>query len=449
LIKKEKMKQILHITPHLGGGVGTVVLNWLKSELKMNWETQHKVASLEVNKNSMQEIQELGLKINDGLYFNQKLLMDWVQQSEIVLIHLWNHPTLFDILVNREFPPCRLIIWNHVSGLNPPYIISEKLVEIADRFIFTSPVSYESKEIIDLSDALREKLGVIWSSCGTEIFEGFERKSHNGFIVGLTGTVDYGKLHPDFIRMCSNINIPDVQFMVCSGDSQERLKEDAAKFNIADKFNFNGRVESVMPYLAIYDVFGYPLQPKHFGSCEQALGEAMLAGVVPVVMNNPAERYIIEQGKTGLLADSLEEYVQAIEYLYHNPDERRRMSANAIAAAKIKYSIKRKMMEWEKLFKEVRKIEKKPRVWKNRKYIDGSSIFIEALGKYGEVFRDYIRAKEAHDIEKMPENEEKIYEMFQSNAQWQSENKGGVRQYLRIFPDDYYLKEWNEILTGR
>jgi L-malate glycosyltransferase len=439
---------ILHITPHLGGGVGTVVLNWLKKEYEANKRVTHKIACLEVNKNSMKEFVELGMSISDGMYFHQAQLMEWANQSDIVLIHWWNHPTLFDIMVNLAFPACRLILWSHSSAINPPYVHSNKLIEFSDRFIFTSPVSYEAKEIINLPEHLKEKLDVVWSSCGTEMFNNFRKQDHEGFNVGLNGTVDYGKLHPDFIKMCSNINIPHVRFIICSGDSQERVKQDAIKSNIADKFSFNGRVPSIMPYLAIYDVFGYPLQPKHHGTCEQAIGEAMMAGVVPVVLNNAAERYIIDNRITGIIADTQEEYCRAIEYLYHNPETRKKMAQSAIVSAREKYSITRKMKAWEKIFAEILHQDKRKRLWDTRKVKTGAEVFIESLGDYGKLFNKYIYAKEHQGEADLKYIETKIGELFKSNSQWYSENKAGVKHYLRLFPQDLYLSEWEKILDA-
>jgi glycosyltransferase involved in cell wall biosynthesis len=439
---------ILHITPHLGGGVGTVVLNWLRKEYEINTGINHRVACLEENKNSMNEYLDIGLSIFDGMYFKKQLLTEWIAQSDIVLIHWWNHPTLFEIMVNMEFPACRLIFWNHVSALYPPYIHSNKLIEFSDLFVFTSPVSYEAKEIIDLPDYLKEKLDVVWSSCGTDIFRDFKKIDHDGFIIGMTGTVDYGKLHPDFIRMCSNINIPNAKFIVCSGDSQDRIKQDAVRYNIENRFSFNGRVRSVMPFLAIYDVFGYPLQPKHLGTCEQAIGEAMLAGVVPVVLNNAAEKYIIEDGITGIIAKSQDEYCRAIEFLYHNPDKREKMEDRAIASAKGKYSITKKIKKWGKIFGRALDNDKRVRQWNAEKCGSGAAIFIESLGDYGDIFEKYIVASEQNMEREKHEVKSEIIALFKSNSQWYSDNKGGVKQYLRSFSKDYYLRLWDEWLDN-
>ena len=438
---------ILHITPHLGGGVGTVVLNWLKKEHELNTDSTHIVACLQENKNPMQQFLDMGLKIYSDVYKKRELLNDWIRNADIVLLHWWNHPLLFDIMVNYDFPESRLIIWNHVSALHPPYIHSGKLIDFSDSFVFTSPVSYEAKEIQELPDALKEKLDVVWSSCGTDIFEGFKKQEHAGFIVGLTGTVDYGKLHPDFIRMSAKVNIPDVRFIVCSGDSQEKIKQEAIALGIESKFDFMGRVPSIMPYLAVYDVFGYPLQPHHFGTCEQAIGEAMMAEVVPVVLNNPAEKYIIKNGETGIIANTQTEYVQAIEYLYRNPDIRKAMGVKARKAAEHQYSVINKMAAWDKIFAQLMQTPKHKRKWHTQMEDtkNGSAIFIESLGDYGKVFADYIHASKYLSKNDLIVCKKNIIDLFNSNTQWKSDNKGGVKQYLRAFHDDPYLKEWSEL----
>ena len=57
---------ILHLTPHLGGGVGTVVLNWLKQEHRRKTGRTHVVLCLDVNRNRIPEI--ANTTIMDGLF---------------------------------------------------------------------------------------------------------------------------------------------------------------------------------------------------------------------------------------------------------------------------------------------------------------------------------------------------------------------------------------------
>ncbi|MEO0272291.1 MAG: glycosyltransferase family 4 protein [candidate division WOR-3 bacterium] len=439
---------VLHITPHLGGGVGTVILNWLQKEYEnTDNEFFHEIATLEVSKNPLvKEFKEKGLYISEGFYEYWDNLKELIKSHDIVIVHWWNHPKLFDILVNMEFPPCRLIIWSHSSGLYPPYVIPIKLIEFSDLFIFVSPVSYEADEIKSLKEDLREKIDVVWSTFGSESFEGFQKKSHESFNIGYIGTCSYTKLHPEFIRMCSKINIPNSRFIVCANDHTENILSEATELGIVERFCFQEKVVKIKDYLAIFDVFGYPLQPKHFGTSEQALGEAMMAGVVPVVLNNAAERYIVEDGKTGIIANSTEEYCKAIEFLYNNPAKREEMARNAIASAREKYSIEKKMKEWRRIFSKIFKIEKRHRNWDNKKRKTGAEVFIESIGDYGKVFMEYIQAKQKGDEKKLSSSKEGIIKLFKTNLQWYSDNKGGVKQYLKVFPSDIYLNQWNALL---
>jgi hypothetical protein len=194
-------------------------------------------------------------------------------------------------------------------------------------------------------------------------------------------------------------------------------------------------------------VFGYPLQPKHLGTCEQAVGEAMLVGAVPVVLDNPAEKHIVQDNVTGLIAKSTREYSSCIKLLYDNQDLKTRLSQNAKEFAFEKYSMRKKIREWGVIFDEVLKENKTAKRWKssyfNPKY-SGSETFIESLGDQGYVFWAYTNAKAS---ERKEFYKRKIVDIFNSNTQWHSNNKGGVRQYLKYFPDDIFLKEWELLLA--
>ena|GEM_PF-6904330 len=117
-----------------------------------------------------------------------------------------------------------------------------------------------------------------------------EKIPHDGFNVGYVGTVDFGKLNNDFINLCSQVNIPEVNFIVASGDSQQHLRDEAVNTGILEKFAFLGQVDRshIPDILSKIDVFGYPLQPLHFGTCEQVLGEATnMDGIKQLFDSNP------------------------------------------------------------------------------------------------------------------------------------------------------------------
>jgi len=430
-----KKIKILSITPHLGGGAG----NAIKTLALCKDKYDHKIASLDITLTPYSDT----LEVFQNMYNDIDQLMRLIEETDIVLIHWWNHPMLFDLLVNYTWPECRIVMWSLASCLAPPYTHSEKLLNFSDRFIFTSPVSFESPEIKELPTIQKDKLNTIWASGDFSAFKNFKKKKHKRFNVGtIIGSADYSKLNPNFIKIYSLIDVPDIHFtIICSEDFSKQLKKDIEKECISDRITIKTNVSNIFEYLETFDVFSYPLQPFHFGTCELALGEAMLSGVPPIVFSNPTENYIVDHLKTGCVADTIYEYAQYILYLYNNPRIRKEMGKKAIKSAKKLYSLKLEYKKWGLEFNYLMTLPKSQKKWDSlyNTVIHGSSLFCESLGRYGHIFYEDI-------FNSTPKTREEIYNLFQSNPQWYSKNKGGVNHYLQYFPEDTKLKEWKKLL---
>lgn len=442
-----KKTKVLSILPHCGGGVGSVVKNWIAEEIRQGIPNEHTIISLEVNKNPIDPL----LTVHEDMYNHIDEILEMITKTDIVLIHWWNHPMLFDLIVNNTFPECRIVMWSLASCLFPPYVFSEKLFEYSDKFIFSSRVSYEAKELADLSLKQLKKIDTVWASFDQTRFNNFKKKEHTGFNVGtIIGSADYSKLSPDFAKMCAKVDIPEVTFpIICAKNFYETLKADLIKEGVYDKTVLLTYVPDILPYLEIFDVFGYPLQPFHFGTCEIAIGEAMLAGVVPVVMNNPAEKHIIEHGLTGFIAESEEDYAECIKFLYDDPVNREIMSNNASESARYKYNVENTIFKWNTVFEEMMSYPKRKREWpllnNFTNPVTGAIVFAEALGKYGELFYQSLSSFE--DAISYFKSLASIEKLFYSNPQWLSENKGGIKQYFKFFKDDPNIRMWRATIN--
>jgi len=439
--------KVLHITPHLGGGVGTVVLNYL-SKVKDSRSFIHRVVCLDyANQNAIETAKNVGFSLSDNMSKKKPKLLNLIANSDIVLIHWWNHPLLYDFLVRTQLPPCRLVIWSHNSGFHPPGIFTEKILVYPDLFIFTTPLSYKTKEVQNLSAEQGKSLRVIWSTGGVEHVKHIEPKKHSGFNIGYIGTVDYAKLHPDFLKICQKINVPDVKFIVCGGPSEKEIKKKAEKLGIVKKFDFTGPISNIRDYLAIFDVFGYPLSPYHYGTCDQVLQEAMAAGVVPVVLANPMESYMVQNGVTGIVAKNEDEYIKALQNLYYNHELRNLLSKNAKKYAIHKFSLRKLINDWERVFNEVLIFPRKVRKWridKDKKDISPKDVFLESLGDYGKDFSSYCNAKNNKEKKEAIEKIKKLAKF----PNWRSETKGTVHHYHSFFPQDKYLSLFSKIMRG-
>ena len=414
--------KILHITTHLGGGVGDTIVGYSSVS-----EHENTVISLGYSFDYRHE--QMKVPYYDNMCEKHEEIIKIIPDFDIVIIHWWNHPLLYDFLVRNKLPRCRLIIWSHNSGLYPPNIYTKKLVAYPDVLVFTSPLSFKTEIIVDS----KVKKYNIWSTGGVENYLKIKRQPHKNFIVGYVGTIDYAKMHPNFLRMCSKIKIPNVEFMVVG--NAELIKD--AKGN----FTFPGFVQNLGHYYSMIDVFGYPLNPTHYGTCDLVLQIAMAAGSVPVVLSNPMELTIVEHMKTGLVANNEKEYVEAIEMLYNNPTLREELSLNARKEAEKRFTLKKLCSEWNVVFNEIMKYEKTVKKWDIKEPISYTDVFLESLGEHCGAFRTYHNAKYLSDIIFAGKRIRELGKKWN----WRSKSKGTVHNYVSYFKEKE-LKEWSELM---
>ena len=86
------MAAIVHITPHLGGGVGRVLLNYLE-KVRGNPDFAHKVLCLEyANDKAVSASQTSGFSLRGEMSADPEGILAEIAGADIVLIHWWNHP---------------------------------------------------------------------------------------------------------------------------------------------------------------------------------------------------------------------------------------------------------------------------------------------------------------------------------------------------------------------
>jgi len=422
------MRKVLHITPHLGGGVGSTVLGYCAE----NKTFKHEVVSFGYTPDYIIKRMEL-LKIPYIDHANNEQIIEKIIDCDIVLIHQWNHPLLYNFLIRNALPPCRVIMLGHNSGFYPPNIYTKKILEYPDIFVFTTPLSYDVKDV--KVSLFKNNFYDIWSTDGVDRYKNIKPKKHEGFIIGYVGTVDYAKLHPDFLKMCKGIIeiIPDVKFIVVGGLKEKEIEAEADKMGIGNKFEFVGHVpeSTLKEYLEIFDVFGYPLSPYHYGTCDLTLQAAMSSRIVPVVFANAMEEYMIENYKTGIIVKKEKEYVKCIRQLYKDINLRRKLGNNAREEAFKRFSLKKLNNDWENVFKKVLELPETSKKWNiNKEEISYKDIFLESLGHYGKNFEARIK-----QLAKVPS--------------WQTETKGSVHNYHSYFPNDSCLTKWSKLMREK
>jgi hypothetical protein len=330
---------ILHVTPHLGGGVG-------KAHAAIRGALPGDVTQTFVLLEPPRDRRYVDLIETAGAQVFTATRLDDVARlatlADVVQFEFWNHPRMLECLARCAFPAMRSAFWSHVSGLVRP-VIPPGLVETADRFVLTTEASYEAPFMALLDETARTKVTAINSGFGF----GSDREARQGagslsprkrgeakaaarrqLGIAYLGTVDFVKMHPGFFDVVDCLEGDNIRAFVW-GEPNDAAVQRARAMRHAERFMFGGQTTDPASALGQADIFFYPLRRDHYGTAENALVEAMSLGLVPVVLDNPAERAIVRHGETGFVARSIEQCTALLQTLLSSPDTLLRVSDNA------------------------------------------------------------------------------------------------------------------------
>lgn len=353
------MITVLHLTPHLGGGVGKALSGLIAQAHVSDAPVRHQVVCFENPEKSqfLDRIRDSGgeVIVAPGL----PRLDELVSIADIVQLEWWNHPATIEALCRMASQPMRLLVWCHVSGLYNP-IIPPKLMEASGRFLFTSPCSFEAIEVSGIAVRMGNRLSVVSSGGGFEGFPRIKEDDKAPISVGYLGSLNFAKLHPSYVDFLSAVNLPDFKVRLIGDLLNRELLEsqsnDAGRHGMLD---FRGYTTDVAAELSAVNVLAYLLNPRHYGTAENALLEAMAMGIVPVVLDNPAERNIVEHLRTGLIVRSPGEFADAIEWLERNPGDRARIGMQAATSVRERFTPEKMETSFRMHYEEVMREDKR------------------------------------------------------------------------------------------
>lgn len=411
----------------MGGGVGRFFTNILPFECLH----RHHFLLLEAPQNA-DFLDEQGVSW-EVWACNVPRLEELVAKATLVEIDFWNHPALLIFLNRYVLPDCRLLVYSFVSGTHPPNILPIELFEFADWVIFPGPSSLNSVAL----PLIAKNYSVVFALGGVDRTKDIVHERHDGINVTYIGTASYQKLHSRFVDMCSNVlnRSEYVSFLIASNDTAEHISNQVHAKGIERKFEFFRNVSDIGSLLSKTDIFGYPLRSDHYGTGEQALLEAMGAGVPPVVLNNSAERLLVTNEETGIVVNGPEEYVEGVTRLASDRDLRRLLGRNARDYAIENFAQHKTVSEVQKIYGRVKKYSARDRS------IDfvgdvsndelGWKLFLKCLGYNAPPERWYRSDSPESRLYWLIESQKLEYVFF--------DNKGGLLAYLKYFPNDKIL----------
>lgn len=309
---------ILHIAAHLGGGAGKAI-SGIAIQGRQDFSDEHKLLLLQKPEKSgyFQECQANGVQVI--VWDGESGLMEW---ADVAVVSWWDHPAMAQFL--RELPPARapLVLWSHVNGCHYP-LLPAVLADEFDRILLTSPYSLEAPFWSpEERERIRAKSEIVWGMgrfTPEKLIPRCGRQNRSPFTVGYVGTLNYGKIHPNFAAYCKEAQsrVPDVRF-VLAGDRDAALERDIRSVGLADRVSFTGFVSDVPALMRTFDVFGYLLNPEHYGTTENVLLEAMACGLPVAVLRQNVEQYIVPPS-AGRLVETPRQYAHCLQALQRDP----------------------------------------------------------------------------------------------------------------------------------
>lgn len=413
--------KVLHITPHLGGGVGRA-LSCLIRRAEAGGAVRHALLCLEQpeKRQAIDAITAAGCPVTVAPTLEEARAA--IDDADIVQVELWNHPEIPRLLCALGTVSMRLLAWCHVSGLGGPRI-PPGLSGTPAAIIFTSPCSLRG----GFPRAAGQQVAVVSSASVDHLPASPVRTAPAAMRVGYVGTLDFSKLHPDFVDFLADI--PDESMPVhLYGDNtnQEALEAQCRALCRAPGrpglLRFHGHVADIAGELAKLDVLAYPLDPAHYGTAENALVEAMAMGVVPVVLDNPAERCIVSDGETGLIVRDRDGFRTALRRLHDNPAERAAMARRAAEAVRARYTARVMEAEMNAQYRMLMR--------RNRAPFDFRAVFGQTPGDWYLSFQ--------------PTGDPHVGAPATCEPR-----KGSVYHFLAKFPDDPDLRRWADEALAR
>jgi glycosyltransferase involved in cell wall biosynthesis len=364
-----------------------------------------------------------------------------IERADIVHVEWWNNPKI-DSFLRSVLPPMRLLVFVHVAGDSVPFVVTPELVRFADFYVAGCGYTHRLPVIEALPALVRNATtAVVIATTDLDRIAGLRQRPHPTFNVGYIGKVDFRKMHPNYVAMSARARVPAARFIVCGAGHIELLARQAEHYGAAERFEFRGYVHDIRSVLELLDVFGYPLGMNP--GAELSLQEAMIAGVPPVVFPRGGIVDAVIHRHTGLVVDSEADYADAIEYLYHNPDERKRLGESARRFASKHFGGAQSARALDHIYQTMLRRPKRTRRWPPSDCPDaaatspsGSRCFAQSLGEHGTPFFASLADGDGRQLIRA---EEDIAVLSMMTLQV-------VSDYSDSYPDDPYLLLWGALI---
>lgn len=409
--------EVLHITQQLSSGGAGKALEALVSAAK---RSRHRVVSL-LPATPAARIRLSSQAIPLLEQPRAPELNACINHADVVQIHFWNTPELYGLMSLEHI--CRLVIWSHVEGSTAPHILIPELASYCQVLIHscstTDPMAISIRPGSPHRFALRS----------------LPPREPLPLVVGIFGSLHSSRMCMEALDVFAKASCPGSRLLVVGqGDLVPRWQRHACELNLQERVEFRGFVNNVGRELAHMDVLLHLPKPGGSATADLALQEALMAGVVPVVLSGTPVAELVQHNMDGLIAMNLHQCVEHLQALDGDRQLLARLRTAAQTRAHKDFSSDRCISAFERLYEQICEHPRTRRRLLLRGGSSGAQRFMASLGDAAAPFR--ISAQRAAGWQ------EADRQIAASSAALVGPGAGGILHWRGAYPNDPWLRYW-------
>lgn len=434
--------KILHIAVHMGAGAGKAISGLALSDDR----NTHKILLLEKPEKTDHLDRCRAKGVNVIISPSREQMVREVLEADVVILNWWHHPLTYKTLMELSDVPSRIVLWSHVNGLYYPRLKPD-MVGYFDACMFTSKASLENQDWSEEEKECIHKKSTLVYGMGDFEPGSFREKPEYSLSqeisVGYVGTLDYAKLHPDFVNWLKEVVdfSPKVCFKI-AGDPAPELEEDIRKAGLSENVELLGFRTDIPELLCKWDIFIYPLNPLNFATTENALLEAMAAGLPIIASDGIVERSIIEDKETGFLVSDAATFAKRMDTLLQDKNLREKMGQNARCAVVETYNGAANLGRFHEVVNTVMTHPKTKHEIASVIGTEALSWFLSGCGtEETKLLKELSQSRPGEaGWQKAAVKLTGLSRIYKGNA------KGSIKQYSRYYPEDKGLSTLTKIM---
>lgn len=169
-------------------------------------------------------------------------------------------------------------------------------------------------------------------------------------LVGTLGTHDEQKGFDVLLDALSLLDGPHEPYATIIGDgpAHDDLRAFASHRGLDDRVDFPGRVPSVPPYLAAFDIAVFPSRWEGFGL---VAAEAMATGTPVVASDIPAFREVVGDAGVLVTPEDPAALAEGIDKLLNNPNHRASLATQGLKRVRERFSVEHVAEQYADLYR--------------------------------------------------------------------------------------------------